>query len=93
MKKIALLLALLLTLTACSGNINLTAINVMEGVSKNDIVPIVIDNAQESSADKTTEIADFSLDIFKKIHEGKNTLISPLSTISALSMTANGAKQ
>ncbi len=93
MKKITLLFALLLTLTACSSNTNLTATNLMAGVNKNDIDPIVIDSPQESSADKTTEIVDFSLDIFKKIHEGENTLISPLSIISALSMTANGAEK
>lgn len=93
MEKITSLLVLLLTLTACNSNTNLTATNLMIGVNRNDIAPIVIDNPQESSADKTTEIADFSLDIFKKIHEGENTLISPLSIISALSMTANGAEK
>lgn len=92
MKKITLLLVLLLTLTACNSNTKLTAANLMAGVNRNDIVPIAIENLQESSVDKTTEIADFSLDIFKKIHEGENTLISPLSIISALSMTANGAE-
>lgn len=54
---------------------------------------LYIDNPQESSADKATEIVNFSLDIFKKIHESENALISPLSIISALSMTANGAEK
>ncbi len=93
MKKIALLLALMLTLTACNSSTNLTATNLMAGVNKNDIAPIVVDKLQENSADKTTEIVDFSLDIFEKIHEDENTLISPLSIISALSMTANGAEK
>ncbi len=93
MKKITLLLAFLLTLTACNSNTNLTATNLMAGVSGNDIAPILIDDLQESRADKTTEITDFSLDIFEKIYSGENTLISPLSIISALSMTANGAEK
>ena len=36
--------------------------------------------------------ADFSIDLFKEsITEGKNSLVSPLSVILALAMTANGA--
>ncbi len=93
MKKITILLALLLTLTACNSNTNLTAKNLMAGVNRNDITPIVIDNLQESSVGKATEITDFSLNIFKKILKSENTLISPLSIISALSMAANGAEK
>ncbi len=93
MKKITILLALLLTLTACNSDTNLTAKNLMAGVNRNDITPIVIDNLQEGSDDKATEITDFSLNIFKKILESENTLISPLSIISALSMAANGAEK
>ena len=93
MKKITLLLSLLLMITACNSNTNITAKNLMAGVNRNDITPIVIDNSQESSADKATEITNFSLNIFKKIHENENALISPLSIISALSMTANGAEE
>ena len=65
----------------------------MADVNRNDITPIVIDNSQGSSADKAKEITNFSLNIFKKIHENENALISPLSIISALSMTANGAEK
>lgn len=93
MKKIILLLVLLLILIACNNNTNLTAINLMKDLNRNDINPVDIEVIQENNADKTTEIADFSLDIFKKIYEGENTLISPLSIISALSMTANGAEK
>lgn len=89
MKKITFLLVLLLTLTACS---NLTATNLMAGIKKNDTAPIVIDGLHENSVDKVTEIAGFSLDIFKKIYGNENTLISPLSIVSALAMTANGAE-
>ncbi|HEY8499736.1 MAG TPA: serpin family protein [Clostridia bacterium] len=89
MKKITFLLALMLTLTACS---NLTATNLMAGIKKNDTAPIVIDGLHENSVDKVTEITGFSLDIFKKIYGNENILISPLSIVSALAMTANGAE-
>ena len=88
MKKITLLLALMLTLTACS---NLTATNLMAGIKRNDTAPIVIDGSHENSVDKVTKIAGFSLDIFKKIYGNENILTSPLSIVSALAMTANGA--
>jgi serine protease inhibitor len=88
-KKITLLLALMLMLTACS---NLTATNLMAGIKRNDTASIVIDGLHENSVDKVTEIAGFSLDIFKKIYGNENTLISPLSIVSALAMTANGAE-
>lgn len=95
MKKIILpfVLVMALALTACNSNTNLTATNLMAEVHRNNIAPIAINNPQKSDVDKTTEITDFSLDIFEKINEGENTLISPLSIIMALSMTANGAKQ
>lgn len=41
-----------------------------------------------------TALTDFAVRLFKASEEsGKNTLISPLSVVSALAMTANGAKQ
>lgn len=94
MKKIILILTLLLTLTACSSNADLEIVstNLMADVKESDIDPIVIDDQQNIDADKTMEITNFSLDILDKIHDGENILISPLSLISALSMTANGAE-
>lgn len=91
MKKIILLLAALLTLTACSNRGKIAATNLMAGINKNNITPIAIDSQQEDDADKRVEITEFALDIFKKVYEEDNTLISPLSILSALSMTANGA--
>ena len=45
-----------------------------------------------SSSDNSGAITDFSVELFKKSAEnGENTLISPFSVLSALSMTANGA--
>ncbi|MDF3001285.1 MAG: serpin [Bacillota bacterium] len=93
MKKMILWLVLLLMVTACSGCASPTAENLMKGVNGKDIASTLIGNQQQNITDKTTEIVDFSLDIFKKIHEDENTLISPLSIISALAMTANGAEK
>ncbi|QOX62655.1 hypothetical protein FRZ06_04480 [Anoxybacterium hadale] len=93
MKRIILLLVLLLILTACSSCTSLTAENLMKDFKGTEIDSSLIGNQQQNSADKTTEIADFSLAIFKRIQENENTLISPLSIISALSMTANGAEK
>lgn len=96
MKKITLLLGialtLMLTLTGCTRNISLTAKNLMENIEKSDISPIIIDDPENKEVDKTGKITDFSLGIFKEIYQGENTLISPLSIISALSMNANGAE-
>lgn len=42
--------------------------------------------------DKSVEAADFAVALFQNTaQEGKNTLLSPLSVLSALTMTANGA--
>ena len=42
---------------------------------------------------KNAEVADFSIRLLRaSMEEGKNTLISPISVLAALSMTANGAE-
>ena len=44
-------------------------------------------------ADGNVKMTDFALDLFKEASkDGENTLISPLSVLIALSMTANGAE-
>lgn len=44
-------------------------------------------------ADVNVKMTDFALDLFKEVSkDGENTLISPLSVLIALSMTANGAE-
>lgn len=43
--------------------------------------------------DCTTQAAEFALRLFQNsLEEGKNTLVSPLSVLSALAMTTNGAE-
>lgn len=40
----------------------------------------------------TVAVADFAVGLFQAAAEGENTLISPVSVLSALAMTANGAE-
>lgn len=84
-KLIALLLAITLVvgLTACS---QVSAKDLMKDVPAKavDVLPDM--DAGAAAA------ADFGVRLFRhSMEEGKNTLISPLSVLYALSMTANGA--
>jgi len=58
-----------------------------QGVSaSNNVIGRIAD------AEFIESVADFSIDLFKEsITEGENSLISPLSVVLALAMTANGA--
>ena len=84
-KLIALLLvfAMALGMTACSQ------------VSANDLMKDVPAKAVDVLPDMDAGAAaasDFGVRLFKtSMEEGKNTLISPLSVLYALAMTANGA--
>ena len=84
-KLIALLLvfAMALGMTACSQ------------VSANDLMKDVPAKAVDVLPDMdagAAAAADFGIRLFKtSMEEGKNTLISPLSVLYALAMTANGA--
>ena len=85
-KLIALLLVLAMALgmTACSQ------------VSANDLMKNVPAKAVDVLPDMdagAAAAADFGVRLFKtSMEEGKNTLISPLSVLYALAMTANGAE-
>lgn len=85
-KAIAILLALItlcLSLNAC---IRADASNLVSDVKPNSVTPL--DDLSAGSA----AVTDFSLRLFRQaMEEGENTLISPLSVLYALSMTANGA--
>lgn len=84
-KLIALLLVLAMALgmTACSQ------------VSANDLMKAIPAKAVDVLPDMdagAAAAADFGVRLFKtSMEEGKNTLISPLSVLYALAMTANGA--
>ena len=78
MKRItALFLALALVLAGCGGEA------VLNDVSKNPSnVPVV-----------ETDTKDFAVNLFREAaQEGENTLVSPLSVLTALAMAANGAE-
>lgn len=63
------------------------AVDLMKGIEPQKVE--VVGNLKESSA----EVTDFGIRLFQATQKsGENTLLSPLSVISALAMTANGAE-
>ncbi|EGD52445.1 proteinase inhibitor I4 serpin [Thermoanaerobacter ethanolicus JW 200] len=84
---ITIFIAMLMNITGCSfPTSKVQAANLMEGIKAN---PVSEKNIDEKFINNT---ADFSIEIFKKlIDHKKNSLISPLSVMLALAMTANGA--
>lgn len=85
---ISLLLGgILLNLYSCTlFTVDVKAENLMEGISPNDVTGKATDDKFIGNT------ADFSVNLFKEtITDNKNSLISPLSVLLALSMTANGA--
>ena len=80
---ILLLCSVLLSISSCA--IKANAKDLMAGIDGRDIDGKIADDKFVKSA------ADFSIDLFKKsLYQDKNSLISPLSVLLALSMTANG---
>ncbi len=88
MKKIIALFSGLALLTGISGcSTAVAAANLMDGVSANDTQTAEISDASAAA------VCDFSVRLFaESFEDGKNTLISPYSVLSAMAMTANGAK-
>ena len=89
---LALIFALALQLGGCAGGtpgapVAAKVVDLMAEITpaKTEAAPVKPEAAQAA--------ADFSLRLFQAGREaGKNTLISPISVLSALAMTANGAK-
>jgi serine protease inhibitor len=82
-----LLFTIALNITACSAAVPQTAADdLME-----EVKPAAIDG-KEANNQFIGNTADFSLELFKKsINNKKNSLVSPISVMFALGMTANGA--
>ena len=81
----AMVVAMLLFVTGCSPKIQ--GEDLMKDVEQ-DEKPVV-----QMSEVNSVALTDFAVRLFQtSAEEGKNTLISPLSVLSALAMTANGAK-
>ena len=77
-------LLLCFSLTACS--VKSQAVNLMEGITPNEVT------ALSDLSSYNGDIADFAVRLFKASADGnENILISPLSVLYAVSMTANGA--
>ena len=75
-----------LSLSACQSEKSLETTDLMTGIKAADHETVKPDDAFKSAYD------NFSVELLKKCFDGKsNTLISPLSVSSALTMTANGA--
>ncbi len=82
-----LVCAMAVNLTGCA-TMEVQAKDLMEGITPNNVN--VLDDISSQNADVT----DFAIRLFKASEEGgKNTLISPLSVLCALAMTANGAEE
>lgn len=80
------LLSLALNLTGCAMPVQ--AENLMDGVVAR---PVALSGNTDSG---NANVTDFAVRLFKAANEnGKNTLISPLSVLCALAMTANGAEE
>ncbi|MBQ8624909.1 MAG: serpin family protein [Agathobacter sp.] len=85
---------MILPLAACggagSGSGKIKSNNLMNDISGSEIV---IDNEYSPTEYEQQKMTDFAVRLFQNsIEEGKNTSISPMSVMVALSMTANGAK-
>lgn len=95
MKKTRISLVIISLLLVCAMAVNLTgctmevqAKDLMEGITPNNV------NALDDLSSQNADVTDFAIRLFKTSNEsGKNTLISPLSVLCALAMTANGAEE
>lgn len=94
---VVLVCAMVLPLTACNGigsSAQIQSDDLMQDIEKNTETNVDDTTCGNGVANNPEDaVANFSVRLFQKsMEEGKNTLISPLSVIVALSMTANGAK-
>lgn len=80
-----LVLSIMITLSSCANKA--TDTDLMSGMEANTVTTDI-----DISGESSDLITDFAVRLFQQCAEdNKNTLISPLSIISALAMTANGA--
>ena len=94
MKKTRMILALISLLLVGAMAVNMTgcstkvqAKDLMEGITPNEVT------ALDDLSGQNAKVTDFALRLFQAGEKsGENTLISPLSVLCALAMTANGAE-
>ena len=81
-----LVCAMAVNLTGCTMEVQ--AKDLMDGITPSQV------NALDDLGSQNADVTDFAIRLFKASEEsGKNTLISPLSVLCALAMTANGAEE
>ncbi|WZL78868.1 serpin family protein [Eubacteriales bacterium mix99] len=82
------LFSMMFSLTGCSTDTDkVHAADLMDGIKPNQMIDAYLTDEQ------TDAIADFSVKLFQNTATGaKNPLISPVSVLCALAMTANGAQ-
>lgn len=84
---ISMILICVLAVNFSGCTIKIQAKNLMEDITPNYV------KAVDDLKSKDADVTDFAIRLFKASEEkGKNTLISPLSVLCALAMTANGAE-
>lgn len=82
-----LVFAIAINMTGCSITMEVQAKDLMEGIAPNEV------SAPDDLTSKNANVTDFAIRLFKaSVKSGENTLISPLSVLCALAMTANGAE-
>lgn len=93
-KGIALILVMALLLCGCGGNVpDPTEDTTVEIPGCDGDRPLDGENTMLTRDDAGEIVTDFALRLFQEsMQAGENTLISPLSVLSALAMTANGAE-
>ena len=83
---LCLLMTAVLLFNSAGCGIQVAAVDLMEGVSAKSVTGKAAEDAFISSS------ANFAVELFKKtLTKGENSLVSPLSVMLALAMTANGA--
>ena len=83
---LVLIITIILNFTGCS-TLKVSAENLMEGITPNKVTAV------ENLSDTNPKVTDFAVRLFKASQkDGENALISPLSVLTALAMTANGAQ-
>lgn len=93
MKKTKISLVIISLLLLCAIAVNMTGcattvqtVDLMEGITPREVT------ALNDLSGNNADVTDFAIRLFKQTNEnGENTLISPLSVLCALAMTANGA--
>lgn len=94
MKNTRMILTIVSLLLVCAMAVNLTgcstkvqAKDLMEGITPNEVT------ALDDLSGQNAKVTDFAVRLFQAGEKsGENTLISPLSVLCALAMTANGAE-